>query len=119
VAKLDGIDDYVSRFRRLSLQGRVTKLFGTIGKICTNGQRVEQLRQIPGFESNITQGMQKRVNTPCPQNFVMILISASPYVEASVLNIAAIKKTLGEQNPALLSLYLGIPDCRYAEDSPR
>ncbi len=51
------------------------------------------------------------------QNFVIILISA--YVKASELNIAAIQKTLQEKNPALLSLYLGIPDCRYGEDSPR
>jgi hypothetical protein len=53
-----------------------------------------------------------------PQNFVIVLIIV--YVEASELNIAAaVQRNLYEQNLALLSLYLGIPDCRYGEDSPR
>jgi hypothetical protein len=95
----------------------VANLIGTSRKICTEGQRVELVQQIPEFESSIYQGMQKRVKTALPakipQNFVIILICA--YVEAS----SHTKETLQEQNLALLSLYLDIPDCRYGEDSPR
>ncbi len=72
----------------------------------------------PASPSRYAKKSQYTPTRKIPQNFAIKLISA--YVEASELNIAAaVQKNLYEQNLAPLSLYLGIPDCRYVEDSPR
>jgi hypothetical protein len=79
--------------------------------------RVELLRQVPGFDSSIPKAMQKRVNTPHPAKFRHYTIQC--ICRSKRVQHGSHTKKLQEQNPALLSLYLGIPDCRYAEDSPQ